>query len=271
LTLGASPRTAASPPGWRIARFDSLGSTNDEARNLALSGDPGRVWILAGEQTQGRGRHGRQWSSPGGNLYASALLVDPAPIALAAQIGFVAGIALQRAVADLGANGVRLKWPNDLVHRGAKLAGLLAEGVALGAGRFASVIGFGVNCASSPGGLAYPTTSLSAALGRPVLPEQLLHALAPRFDEALRLWSAGAGFAAVRAAWLDNAAGLGAPIRIAGCNSAREGLFETLDAQGRLVMRKGDGLETIDTGDLVFLQQGESASGGCSVESTNRQ
>jgi BirA family biotin operon repressor/biotin-[acetyl-CoA-carboxylase] ligase len=270
LTPGASPRAAASPAAWRIARFDTLGSTNDEARRLALGGDPGRVWIVANEQTQGRGRHARRWSSPRGNLYASALLVEPAPVALAAQIGFAAGVALQRAAADLGAIDVRLKWPNDLVHRGAKLAGLLAEGIALGAGRFASIVGFGVNCASSPAGLAYPTTSLNVALGRPVLPEELLEALAPRFDEALRLWSSGAGFAGVRAAWLDNAAGLGAPIRIAGTTGAREGLFETLDAQGRLVLRKNDGLETIDTGDLVFLQQGEPASGVFPAERTNR-
>jgi BirA family transcriptional regulator, biotin operon repressor / biotin---[acetyl-CoA-carboxylase] ligase len=271
LTASASPRAADSPAGWRISRFERLGSTNDEARRLALGGDPGRVWIVAGEQTQGRGRHGRQWSSPRGNLYASALLVDPAPIALAAQIGFVAGVALQRAVGDLGAIDVRLKWPNDLVHRGAKLAGLLAEGVSFGAGRFASIVGFGVNCASSPSGLAYPTTSLSAALGRPASPEDLFHALAPRFDEALRLWSGGAGFAGVRAAWLDSAAGLGAPIRIAGSHNAHQGLFETLDAQGRLVLRKSDGLETIDTGDLVILQQGDSASWLFPAESNKRQ
>lgn len=269
----ASLRHAAPPeqPEWRVERFDTLGSTNDEARRLALAGDPGRIWIVAGEQTRGRGRLGRHWTSPPGNLYASALLVDPAPIAIAAQIGFVAGVALQAAAADLGAGEVQLKWPNDLVHRGAKLAGLLAEGISLREGRFACIIGIGVNCVSAPEGLAYPTTNLQAALGRPITPGQLFERLTPRFDEALRLWSAGAGFAGVREAWLKHAAGLGRPIRIARTNGAREGLFETLDAQGRLVLRMADGLETIETGDLVFLSTRDGASSSPSPESNTQR
>jgi len=249
-----------APEGWRVERHLNLGSTNDEARRLALAGDPGQLWILAGEQSQGRGRLGRQWTSPAGNLYASALLVDPAPVAIAAQLGFVAGIALQGAVAALGASDVKLKWPNDLMHRGAKLAGLLVEGVALGQGRLACIVGIGVNCAQAPAGPSYPVTSLAAALRRPVSPDDLFAELAPRFAQALRLWSAGAGFAGVRAAWLEQAVGLGGPIRIAGPVPPREGLFETLDAQGRLVLRNSDGLETIESGDLVFLQQGAGAS-----------
>ncbi len=268
-----SLRDAASPqqPEWRVERFDTLGSTNDAARRLAMAGDPGRIWIVASEQTQGRGRLGRHWTSPPGNLYASALLVDPAPIAIAAQIGFVAGVALQAAAADLGAGEVQLKWPNDLVHRGAKLAGLLAEGVSLGEGRLACIIGIGVNCVFAPDGLAYPTTTLQAALGRPVTPDELFARLAPRFDEALRLWSGGAGFAGVREAWLTHAAGLSGPIRIAGANGAREGLFETLDAQGRLVLRMADGLETIETGDLIFLSTRDGASTLISPESNTQQ
>ena len=267
MTFGAPPRAAPLLADWRVERHASVGSTNDEARCRALAGDRGRLWVVAGEQTQGRGRLGRQWSSPSGNLYASALLVDPAPTALAAQLGFVAGIALRGAVADLGARDVRLKWPNDLVCRGAKLAGLLVEGVALGQGRLACIVGIGVNCASAPTGLAYPTTTLQIALGRPVMPEELFAALAPRFDEALRLWSAGAGFAGVRAAWLEQAAGLGGPIRIAGAGQPREGLFETLDARGRLVLRAPDGLETIESGDLIFLQPREGASSPIPSES----
>ena len=245
--------------GWRLERHPSLDSTNDEARRLALAGDPGRLWVVASEQLEGRGRLGRQWASPQGNLYASALLVDPAPIALAAQLGFVAGVALQGAARDLGAREVRLKWPNDLVHRGAKLAGLLVEGVALGRGRLACIVGIGVNCAWAPTGLAYPTTTLQAALGRPVAPDELFAALAPRFAQALQLWSAGAGFAGVRAAWLAEAAGLGGPIRIAGVGRKREGLFETLDGHGRLVLRTAEGVETIETGDLVFVPVRDSA------------
>jgi BirA family biotin operon repressor/biotin-[acetyl-CoA-carboxylase] ligase len=273
LSQAASSRGAALPrqQAWRIERRETLGSTNDEARRLALAGDPGRIWIIAGEQTRGRGRLGRAWTSPPGNLYASALLVDPAPIAIAAQVGFVAGVALQHAAADLGAADVRLKWPNDLVHRDAKLAGILVEGVSLGQGRFACAVGIGVNCASAPDGLAYPTTTLQAALGRPVAADELFERLSPRFDEALRLWSAGDGFAGVREAWLARAAGLGGPVRIAGANGARAGLFETLDAQGRLVLRSADGPETIETGDLIFLTTREGAGSADSPESNTTQ
>ena len=241
--------------GWRIARLASIGSTNDEARRLAQAGDPGRLWVVAREQTEGRGRRGRAWTSPPGNLYASALLIDPSPIAIAAQIGFVAGVALRRAVADLGAGeDVRLKWPNDLVCRGAKLAGLLVEGVALPDGRFACIVGIGVNCASAPIGLAYPTDCLANVLGRPVSPDDLFACLAPRFEEALAVWRGGADFAAIRTQWLAVAAGLGGPIRIAGAQGFRQGIFETLDAQGRLVLRGADGAEAIEAGDLILIK-----------------
>jgi BirA family biotin operon repressor/biotin-[acetyl-CoA-carboxylase] ligase len=240
--------------GWRVARFETLGSTNDEARRRARDGDPGRLWIVAREQTQGRGRRGRVWTSPPGNLHASALLIDPAPVAVAAQIGFVAGVALREALADFGAGAeLRLKWPNDLVWRGAKLAGLLVEGLALDDGRFACIVGVGVNCATAPTGLPYPAATLAQALGRPVAPEALLARLAPCFDAALALWRGGAGFPAIRARWLVDAAGLGGPIRVAGARGAREGIFRTLDAQGRLILDGADGTETVEAGDVFPL------------------
>jgi BirA family transcriptional regulator, biotin operon repressor / biotin---[acetyl-CoA-carboxylase] ligase len=249
-----SVAAASQAAEWRVVRRDSVASTNDEARARALEGDSGRLWIIARAQTQGRGRRGRVWTSPPGNLYASALLIDPAPAALAAQIGFVAGVALRSAVGDLGAGAeIQLKWPNDLVWRGAKLAGLLVEGLALGDGRFACIVGVGVNCASAPAGLAYPTDHLASALGRPIAPELLFARLAARFEEALAIWRGGAGFAAIRSQWLAHAAGLGGPIRIAGARGVREGVFRTLDAQGRLVLDGANGAEAIEAGDLFLI------------------
>jgi BirA family transcriptional regulator, biotin operon repressor / biotin---[acetyl-CoA-carboxylase] ligase len=243
--------------GWRVERLANVGSTNDEARRRALDGDPGRLWIVAREQTQGRGRRGRAWASPPGNLYASALLIDPSPVAIAAQVGFVAGVALRGALDDLGADAeIRLKWPNDLVWRGAKLAGLLVEGAALGDGRLACIVGIGVNCVSAPTGLDYSTEHLSNVLGRSVSAENLLARLVIRFDEALALWRQGAGFAAIRAHWLANAAGLGDPIRIAGAQSQREGIFSTLDEHGRLVLDGANGSEIIEAGDLFLIKEG---------------
>ena len=248
--------------GWRVARFARLASTNDEARRAALSGDAGRLWVVAEEQTHGRGRKGRFWSSPPGNLYASVVVVDPCPPALAPQLGFVAGVSLAQAVADLGGAEFGLKWPNDLMWRGAKVAGLLAEGVTTGDRRLACVVGVGVNCVSAPSGLDYPTASLADAFGREISPQGLFLRLATRFHEALGLWSRGQGFAAIRSLWLANAAGLGGPIRVSDPRGAREGAFEGLDGTGRLLLRTAQGVETIEAADLYLappLENKESA------------
>lgn len=239
--------------GWRVEHFSTIGSTNDEARKRALQGDSGRLWIIADEQKAGRGRLGRTWVSPPGNLHASALLLDPAPVARGFEIGFVAGLALRRAVGDLGGRDFFLKWPNDLIWRGAKVAGLLAEGVTLAGGGFACVIGIGVNCAVAPQGAPYPTASLSEAIGHAVAPAELFDRLAPRFAEALATWRRGENFAEIRAAWLQAAAGLGAPIRISGPDGGREGVFEALDANGRLLLRRAGRLEIVEAGDVKLL------------------
>lgn len=251
------PLTEPEPniAGWRVDRFASLGSTNDEARARALAGDPGRLWIVAEEQTQGRGRQGRPWRSPRGNLYASALMVDPCEAAIAPQIGFVAGVALVAAARDLGAVEAAIKWPNDLLWRGAKVSGLLVEGLSTPGRSFACVVGVGVNCVSSPQGLAYPVADLSEAAQRPVAPEVMFERLAARFDETVRLWARGAGFADIRARWLAVAAGLGRPVRVASARETREGLFEGLDASGRLLLRTASSLETVEAADLFLTQR----------------
>jgi BirA family transcriptional regulator, biotin operon repressor / biotin---[acetyl-CoA-carboxylase] ligase len=238
--------------GWRVSRHSSIDSTNDEARRLAAAGVSGRVWVIADEQTRGRGRRGRSWSSPAGNLYATALLNDPCPAANAPQLGFVAGVALVKAVADLGVEGAALKWPNDLVWRGAKVAGLLVEGEFTAAGCLACVVGVGVNCTSAPQGLAYPTAALCQALGRFVSPSRVFQGLADRFEETLVLWRMGAGFADVRELWLANAAGLGGRIRVVGPRGSTEGQFEGLAEDGRLLLRGPEGLVTIEAADLFL-------------------
>lgn len=246
-----TPTTATIP--WRLERHASLGSTNDEARARAQRGDPGRLWIIADEQTAGRGRHGRVWNSPKGNLHASALLIAPCDTAVAAQIGFVAGVASRRAVSDLGATDAQLKWPNDLVVRGAKLAGLLVEGLTVGPSQFAAIIGVGVNVVSSPEGLAYPTTHLRRLLHHPITSGELLERLVVRFDEALALWARGAGFWRIRRLWLGSAAGIGGPIRVSTPRGERDGVFHGLDAEGRLLLRVGDAIETVESADLTLI------------------
>jgi len=238
---------------WRVERFETLDSTSEEARRRALAGDFGRLWIVAERQTAGRGRHGRDWRSPSGNFHGSALLIDPCSIAEAPLLGFVAGVATQAAVADFGARGVRLKWPNDLLAGGAKLSGLLLEGWSGGASPFAVSIGIGVNLASHPRDLAYPTTDLIALIGRPVGLREFLERLAVRLDESLAVFDRGAGFAAIRAQWLAHAAGLGEPLRATTAAGPREGLFEGLDSHGRLLLRVRDAIETIESADIALL------------------
>jgi BirA family transcriptional regulator, biotin operon repressor / biotin---[acetyl-CoA-carboxylase] ligase len=239
--------------GWLIARFGAIDSTNEEARRRALGGETNRVWIVADEQTAGRGRRGRAWISPKGNLHASALMIDPCPPAVAAQLGFVAGVALARAARDLGATEVGLKWPNDLMSHRAKCAGILVEGVGLGGGRAACVVGVGVNCAHAPEGLGYATSCLTRAGGQALGPGELFDRIAERFGEALDAWRSGEEFDRIRAAWLDCALGLGEPIAIRDGAGRREGVFDGIDAAGRLLMRTEHGLDTVEAADLWLL------------------
>jgi BirA family transcriptional regulator, biotin operon repressor / biotin---[acetyl-CoA-carboxylase] ligase len=255
----SDPTESYAQGRWRVERYATLGSTNDLARQRALVGDGGWLWVVADQQTAGRGRQGRPWSSPSGNLYASALVIDPCAPAAAAQIGFVAGVAAQRAVADLGLEA-ELKWPNDLVVGGAKLAGLLVEGVTPPGRRLAAVVGIGVNVVSSPDGLPYPTASLASALGAPSSARALLDRLVLRFDEALAAWARGAGFASIRGAWLAAAANLGGPIRVANAHGARDGLFEGLDEQGRLRLKRDGVVETIESADITLISTAAGAT-----------
>jgi BirA family biotin operon repressor/biotin-[acetyl-CoA-carboxylase] ligase len=246
-------RLDSSHRRWRIVRFGAVDSTNEEARRRALAGDTDCLWIVADQQTAGRGRRGRAWISPTGNLHASALMIDPCPRAVAAQLSFVAGVTLARAVTDLGVTDVGLKWPNDLMSRGAKCAGILIEGFSLGSARTACVVGIGVNCAHAPEALGYATSRLMGAGGQAVAPRELLGRLVERFDEALDDWRAGQAFDRIRAAWLDYAVGLGERIAIQNGAGQREGVFEGIDAAGRLLMRSEHGLDAIEAADVWLL------------------
>jgi BirA family biotin operon repressor/biotin-[acetyl-CoA-carboxylase] ligase len=246
--------SSASDETFRITRLGHVGSTNDEAMARARAGNPGGLFVVAEAQSRGRGRHGRAWVSPPGNLYASLLLVDPAPRECAAELGFVAGTALASALRAIlpGDRGLALKWPNDILYACAKLGGILLESTDLPDGRFACVAGFGVNCASHPSDTLYAATDLAAITGRPVPPEAVLEQLAAAMAERLRAWRRGSGFAAIREEWLTFAGGLGARITVVRPASTIEGIFATIDATGRLVLETASGLVAIEAGD-IFL------------------
>lgn len=257
--------------GYRLIVLDSTPSTNDEAAAAARAGDPGGLWIVAREQRAGRGRHGRQWTSPPGNLYASLLLVDPCEPSLAPQLGFMAGIALHGAVAamtGLRAPRLALKWPNDLLVDSAKAAGLLLEGHHGQNGTFALVIGFGININTAPKVTSYPAKALRDVASN-LTAETLFSALAQSFAGHFEGWrqahASGAAdpFGRVRTEWMARAAGIGEGVTIRLPTGERSGSFAGLDPAGRLQLRTAAGTELIDAGDLYFThtQNADTQSG----------
>jgi BirA family transcriptional regulator, biotin operon repressor / biotin---[acetyl-CoA-carboxylase] ligase len=235
-----------------IIRLGSVSSTMDEARAL-LPDRPCPFWVVADEQTGGKGRHGRQWSSPPGNLYATLALTRPCEPARGAELGFVAGVALHRAVeAVTGLNypELALKWPNDLLISGAKCAGLLLEGLQM-RGAFCVLIGFGVNLASAPDDTPYPARALVSGTGAGTISrDAVLARLASCWLEELSRWRAG--FAGTRVAWLGRAAFLGERVTIRLPAGHAGGTMRGIDEHGRLLLDSGEGPRMIDAGDLFF-------------------
>jgi BirA family biotin operon repressor/biotin-[acetyl-CoA-carboxylase] ligase len=244
--------TAASA-GARLIVHDTINSTNAEGLRLARAGERGPLWIVARSQSAGRGRRGRAWVSEPGNLYTSLVLSDPGPSERAAELSFVAALALHDAVGGRipGLAGrLALKWPNDLLIDRNKCAGILIEGEGP-----AIVIGIGLNCVHHPAGTDYPATDLAAA-GVRASPESVFAPLSATMVARLAQWNRGAGFAAIRADWLARAAGLGKPIRIVQPDGERAGRFETIDERGRLVLHLADGSsETLAAGDVLLGRQ----------------
>jgi BirA family transcriptional regulator, biotin operon repressor / biotin---[acetyl-CoA-carboxylase] ligase len=251
--------TAALGSGLRLKSCDTVDSTNAEALRLARAGARGPLWVTARRQTAGRGRRGRNWASPPGNLYATLLLNDPAPPPHVAELSFVAAVALVDAVARVApelAPRLRIKWPNDLLCDGAKLAGILVEGEGV---PVAAVVGIGVNCAHHPAATSYPATDLAAA-GASVAPDDLIGALDHAMTARLAQWDRGQNFAAIRDAWLARASGLRETLRVTVADRMIEGRFEGLDAAGRLLLRRPDGTVEAVTAGEVFPPEPAAAA-----------
>ena len=247
----------ATERGYRLLHRGSVGSTNEDLLARARAGERGSVWLVADRQTAGRGRAGRVWDSPLGNLHASLLLVDPCEPRRAAELGFVAGVALARALEQVAGSGagIALKWPNDVLHRGSKLAGILVESTRAPGG-FAAVLGFGVNCASHPTGLPYPATHLAALAGERGKRDALFVALTTSVADALALWARGARFADIRRAWLERALPQGSPLVVARPDGRLVGRFHSIDDDGRLILDTDRGLVTAEAGDVFLADRG---------------
>ena len=228
------------------------------------------MWFVTSEQTAGRGRRHRPWIAPRGNLASSILEVIDVSPAVAATLGFAAGLALEASLqkasveASLRSAGSEhtkfsLKWPNDVLAGRQKLAGILLEAEAVADNRLAVVVGIGTNVVAAPEGTPTPATSL-AALGVDIGAEELFAMLSDAWAEFRGIWDNGRGFAEIRRLWLERAAGLGEPVAVQAGGSAVEGTFDTIDDAGCLIVRTADGKRIpISAGDVFF---GSAASAG---------
>jgi BirA family biotin operon repressor/biotin-[acetyl-CoA-carboxylase] ligase len=261
MTFKLGPRAAAA--GYRLTAFDQTGSTNVEAMLGARAGERGPMWFVTSEQTAGRGRRLRPWVAPRGNLASSILeVIDVAP-ALAATLGFAAGLALEQALRKLSIEAAlrmagsdrlnfSLKWPNDVLAGRSKLAGILLEAEAMVGGGLAVVVGIGTNVVAAPEGTPTPATSLKA-LGIDISAEELFAALSDGWAEFREVWDDGRGFGEIRRLWLERAAGLGQAVAIKSGSTLIEGIFDTIDEQGCMIVRTSDGnLVPITAGDVYF-------------------
>jgi BirA family biotin operon repressor/biotin-[acetyl-CoA-carboxylase] ligase len=241
------------PSAWPVHLFASIDSTNEEARRRATAGDLGPCWLLARVQTAGRGRLGRQWDSPEGNLYATALFAFPRPPAEAALASYSAGLAVHDAAKAAGVNatGLKLKWPNDVLAGEAKLAGILVETGAIH-GKLWMAAGFGVNIAHAPRRPDRPTACLRQVPGgQGVTSDQILTALDIAFRSRLASLLSE-GFGPTRDAWLARAAHLNARVTVSGIT----GLLKGLADDGALVLETEEGTPAhIRAGEISLLGQ----------------
>lgn len=295
MDFALAPESRAA--GYGLVSVPTIGSTSAEASARGRGGEPGPLWIVSDHQSAGRGRRGSHWATPPGNLAASLLLTLDAPPAIVATLGFVAGLALGRALegccpggsasfearlcrapqdeeresfdsphAEVPRSGLEartpfvLKWPNDVLVDGAKLAGILLESEVVGGRRFV-VVGMGVNVAHAPTDLPYPATSL-AALGSSTDAASVFAALSREWVALERVWDRGRGFAEIRRLWLARAAGLGGVVAVRSREGVRRGIFETIDDGGQLVVRADDGQAHFVSAGEVHFGGAASASAG---------
>lgn len=235
-------RATAAP----VIVLDAVDSTNAEALRRAAAGVSGPLWVRAERQTAGRGRSGRGWMSEPGNLYASLLLPLACRPEVIPQLSLVAGVGVLDAVAAVAGGrvnlaGLRLKWPNDVLFAGAKLAGILSESTTAAGGQRIAVIGIGINLAGFPDDLGRRATCL-AAHGVTTDSEQMLRHLAFAVDHWLEVWDNGAGFDAVRRAWLMGAGPPLEPMSVTLSGGATlTGQYGGLDTDGALLIHPSGG------------------------------
>jgi BirA family transcriptional regulator, biotin operon repressor / biotin---[acetyl-CoA-carboxylase] ligase len=246
--------------GFRHIELDETQSTNLECLERARAGDIGNLWVTARRQTQGRARRGRSWVSEPGNLYASLLLIDPAPRDRLASLPLAVSLAVYDAIRhELPADvDVRIKWPNDVLVEGCKISGTLLEGETLQDGRHALVIGCGINVAHKPAEAMYPVTTL-AERGATCGPEILFARLYDAIERVLTLWNRGEGTPLLVKQWREVAIGIGSPVTVNLPDRSLAGIFSGIDEHGLLLLdMPGGERRSVAAGDVFFLNDGRN-------------
>lgn len=244
------------PAAYHLVTLDTVDSTNAEAKRLAAQGSevaPDGTVIWAKEQTDGRGRRGRKWSSPPGNLYFSLILRPDVPISRAAEFSFIAALALFDTLGTIGdpGNQVACKWPNDILLNDRKVAGILLE-TETGGGEVPEwiVLGVGVNVAIYPADTDFPATSFRAE-GWGAAERETLVAFCRHFILWTEKWLED-GFQPVRKNWLWRCYGKGKEIEVHLENETITGIFTDLDEDGAMLVKTADGERRITGGDVFF-------------------
>ena len=242
-------------PGHSARFFETLDSTNEQALRLVRAGaGVDGLWIVADTQTKGRGRMGRKWISDKGNLFTSHLCKPKIPASRAAELSFVAALAVFHALTDtLKAKGaLSFKWPNDVLLDGQKVAGILVE-TETGAENWV-VVGMGINIISGPEKVRYPATYLEAVSGKKINKNNLLERLSKAWAGTLLSLYQDGGFEMIRNLWLMSAEGLGHLARVSVGNEEIKGVFEDLGPKGELLLRLPDGEKrVIISGEILEL------------------
>jgi len=229
-----------------IECFESVASTNDVAKDLARTGAPQWTTVLAGEQTAGRGRHGHAWHSSRGGLFVSVLLRPSFPVSQVALLPFAAGVAVAEGVSDLGV-AVRLKWPNDVLADGRKLAGILVETSGLGEAQPSAVVGVGLNLRLSANEIPAELQERAVSIEALTDGDPGVEAAAAAVLSRLTVWYHALerrGAPAVLAAWRGwSIDWWGRRVSALCAGSVVQGVLQGIDDRGALLLRRDDGTE----------------------------
>jgi BirA family transcriptional regulator, biotin operon repressor / biotin---[acetyl-CoA-carboxylase] ligase len=218
--------------------YPTIDSTNLEAHRLFSTGEHGSLFILADEQTAGKGRLDRNWASARGNCYSTLMLSLDADLRVVPQLSFVVALAVAETVREFSSVEPKLKWPNDVLVEGAKIAGILCEVLATSPVTIA--IGCGINVAHAPAGLSYPATCL-AAEGATTTRDAVFQSYREKLSYWLDMWNFGQNFSAIRSAWVQQAIGIGETITMHNGDQHLTGRFEGITEQGAVLLKPPHG------------------------------